>query len=511
MNLTERIIELARAGYAGVFVESHEERRVRHDLSAACGKEGTPLEEWRVVHWDTASGIVNGEQVATREEVGDILAFCDAALERVQPKSIVSASDLHLHLANPVPQTVQAVRALLAVFRASQRVLVGIGPSCQIPPELVHEFAVVKLDLPTVDRLEAIAREIATAAHLDAEGAPEAANAARGLTCIEAENAFSLSLVREHKLVAAVVQAEKEGAIKGGGLVEVVHTPTLLSDVGGLEVLKTWVRARRKAFGQSARDYGLPNPKGLLLVGVPGTGKSLAAKATAAELGLPLLKADAGRWYGSLVGESERNLRSVLDIAEAIAPCVLWIDEIEKGLSGSQSSGQTDGGTSSRVLGTLISWLQEKTAPVFVVATANNVASLPPETIRKGRFDELFFVDLPTAAERRDIWSIHITKKGRKPEDYDLAALAEATEGYTGAEIEQCWIEAMYLAFDADRERPSADDLTAAISSTVPLSKTAAEQVAACRKWADGRARHATAPEKVQQKPTGHSARKVSV
>jgi SpoVK/Ycf46/Vps4 family AAA+-type ATPase len=298
--------------------------------------------------------------------------------------------------------------------------------------------------------------------------------------------------------------------VKAGGLVEVVHAPASISDVGGLDGLKTWLKARRKAFGDDARAYGLPCPKGLLLVGCPGTGKSLVAKATAADLGLPLLRADAGRWFGGLVGESEKNVRSVIEIAEAIAPCVLWIDEIEKGLSGSQSSGATDGGTSSRVLGTILTWLNEKTSPVFVVATANNVAALPPETIRKGRFDELFFVDLPDASERADIWNIHIQKR-RPGSSYDLAKLASMTEGFTGAEIEQTWIEAMYLAFAEGAEAPTVEHLETACASTVPLSKTASENIAAIRKWADGRARPAN-NRKVGTKGTPQEGgRKLSV
>lgn len=487
MNLTERIVELSQAGYAGVFVVSHEERRVRHDVAEAI--KAPKLKDWTYCHWDTATGITNGKQIADRDEVPDIMTFVDIAADRIDKQSIVTVSDLHLHLQSNA-QVVQAVRFLLDQFRTTNRVMVGIGPVATLPAELSKDFAVVELDLPGVERLTEIAKGIAEGAGVSDDGAAEAARAARGLTSIEAENAFALSLVREHHLNAAIVQDEKENTIKKNGLVEVVKAGGTLADVGGLNSLKGWLKARRRAFGDEAREFGLPCPKGLLLVGVPGTGKSLAAKATANELGIPLLKADAGRWYGSLVGQSEQNLRSVLEMAEAMAPCVLWLDEIEKGLSGSQSSGSTDGGTSSRVLGTLLSWLQDKTAPVFVVATANNVSALPPETIRKGRFDELFFVDLPTSEEREDIWQIHINRK-RKAEGYDLTKLARMTEGYTGAEIEQCWVEAMFSAFDAGRKSPDMSDIAQAVENTVPLSKTAAEQITAVRKWSDGRARAA--------------------
>jgi SpoVK/Ycf46/Vps4 family AAA+-type ATPase len=229
---------------------------------------------------------------------------------------------------------------------------------------------------------------------------------------------------------------------------------------------KLWLRSRASAFGDAARAYGLPLPKGLLIVGIPGTGKSLTAKATASAFGLPLLRLDMGKVFGGLVGQSEANLRSVIQTAEAIAPCVLWIDEIEKGFSGSQGSGQTDGGTSSRVFGSFLSWMQEKEQPVFVVATANDVSQLPPEFLRKGRFDEMFFVDLPDARERAAIWDIVIARHGRKPTDFDPVVLARACEQFTGAEIEAVFVDALYRAFGDNRE-PVAADIGDAIARTL--------------------------------------------
>jgi len=232
-------------------------------------------------------------------------------------------------------------------------------------------------------------------------------------------------------------------------------------------------------------------PKGLLIVGVPGTGKSLTAKATASVFGRPLLKLDAGKLYGSLVGQSEGNIRAVIQTAEAIAPCILWIDELEKGFAGSKSSGATDGGTSSRVFGSFISWMQEKTSPVFVVATANDVTQLPPELLRKGRWDDLFFVDLPNPVEREAIWKIQIAKHGRDWSHYDTVALAKASDGFTGAEIEQCYIDSLYAGFSLNRE-PGMLDIATALNDTVPLSKLMNEQIGGLRKWAVGRCRMAT-------------------
>jgi SpoVK/Ycf46/Vps4 family AAA+-type ATPase len=239
----------------------------------------------------------------------------------------------------------------------------------------------------------------------------------------------------------------------------------------------------------------LPSPKGLLILGIPGTGKSLTAKATASVFQRPLLKLDAGRLFGSLVGQSEGNLRSVIATAEAIAPCVLWIDELEKGFGGSRSSASTDGGTSSRVFGSFLSWMQEKTAPVFVVATANDVTQLPPELLRRGRWDELFFVDLPSQEEREVIWRIQITKYRRQPGNYDVVQLARATEGFTGAEIEQLFVDGLHQAFSR-REEPTDLSLAMLLNDTTPLSKLMAERINELRRWAKARARPATMHEK---------------
>jgi SpoVK/Ycf46/Vps4 family AAA+-type ATPase len=250
-----------------------------------------------------------------------------------------------------------------------------------------------------------------------------------------------------------------------------------------------------------AKSYGLPAPKGLLIVGIPGTGKSLTAKATASAFGLPLLRLDMGRVFGGIVGQSEANLRAVIQTAETIAPCVLWIDEIEKGFAGSKSSGGSDGGTSSRVFGSFLSWMQEKDQPVFVVATANDVSQLPPEFLRKGRFDEMFFVDLPDSAERTQIWEIVIHRHGRKAEDFDSTALAQASGEFTGAEIDAVFVDALYDAFLEERE-PTDLDLINAMTRMVPLSKLMDRQITALKQWAKGRAREAAGERAAPKRPT---------
>jgi SpoVK/Ycf46/Vps4 family AAA+-type ATPase len=266
------------------------------------------------------------------------------------------------------------------------------------------------------------------------------------------------------------------------------------SSVGGLGVLKDWLNKRAVAFTAEARAFGLPAPKGILLLGVQGCGKSLCAKAVSRVWQLPLLRFDIGRMFGSLVGSSEENVRRAISVAESVAPAVFWVDEIDKAFAGTQSSGTSDGGTTARVFGTFITWLSEKNAPVFVVATANDVSQLPPELLRKGRLDEIFYVDLPSAAERVEIFRIHLIKRQRDPEDFDLTKLASASEDFSGAEIEEGIISALYDAFYA-RQQLASRHIQAALEQTVPLAKTMAEKIAAQRTWAKGRARNASAKE----------------
>ena len=285
-----------------------------------------------------------------------------------------------------------------------------------------------------------------------------------------------------------LVTDEKKQIIRESEALEFYAVSESPDDVGGLGVLKEWLRLRERAFTQEARAYGLPAPKGIALIGIPGTGKSLTAKMIGGLWRLPLLRLDVGALFGSLVGESEERTRRALQVAETVAPCVVWIDEVEKALA----HGGLDSGTSTRVFGTILTWMQEKTSPCFVVATANDIASLPPELLRKGRFDEIFFLDLPTQAERKEIFTVHLRKRNRIPADYDLDQLAAATGGYVGAEIEQAIIDAMYLGFNENREFSTADIL-AAIKRQVPLSISQRETIEALRSWLrEGRAQSAS-------------------
>jgi SpoVK/Ycf46/Vps4 family AAA+-type ATPase len=285
--------------------------------------------------------------------------------------------------------------------------------------------------------------------------------------------------------------AEKKKLIRKSGLLEYYDFSESIDSVGGLDKLKDWLKQRGMAFTQKARDFGLPEPKGMLLLGVQGCGKSLAAKAASSLWRLPLLKLDMGKIFDAYLGSSEKNIREAIKIAEALSPNILWLDEIDKAFSGMGSKQSGDFGVSARVLGTFLTWMQEKTSPVFVLATANNIENLPPELLRKGRFDEIFFVDLPTDDERNNIFKIHFNKRKRNPDSFNIPGLVEKTKGFTGAEIEQLIISGLYRAFAEDREIED-KDIFNEIEETVPLSVTYKEHIASLRKWAENRARAAT-------------------
>jgi hypothetical protein len=479
-----------QAGYPGLAVISSEEARAEAEIAATC----TSLKR-RLLAWSSTEGLVDTKEgrVTTCPDPLDALQLLDGMFAADNPRHVVLFRDLQLHMDQTDPMLVRRLKDILRVAKTNGHALILLGCRLKLPPELEHEITHVDFNLPGPDQLGTVFDGIIKSAKLKniQNTVREAAlQNALGLTTTEAENAFALSVVETKGIDHKVVAREKARTLKKNGLVEVVEASTSLDDIGGLGLLKDWLGRRAGAFGESAKTYGLPAPKGLLIVGIPGTGKSLTAKATASAFGLPLLRLDMGRVFGGIVGQSEANLRAVIQTAEAIAPCVLWIDEIEKGFSGSKSSGSTDGGTSSRVFGSFLSWMQEKTKAVFVVATANDVSKLPPEFLRKGRFDEMFFVDLPDALERTQIWDIVIKRHGRRPTDYDTVVLARACEQFTGAEIEAVFIDAMHQAFAEGRE-PGPKDILEAMTNTVPLANLMDGQINALRHWAKGRAREA--------------------
>ncbi|MBE0542241.1 MAG: AAA family ATPase [Verrucomicrobia bacterium] len=501
-ELGARIIHYLQAGYPGLYLVSPEEQRVEAELKAVTdhlNRDRETDEQYQLCYWSVVDGLVN-TKTNQAHNANDPLEVLQAIGEQPE-RTIFLLKDYHLFLQDPNPIIVRKLKDVLLEAKTKQKPLIIIGCRLVLPPELEREITVVEFTLPGKEALRGVLSGILESAglkNLAVEHQDKAIDAASGLTTIEAENAFALSFVQTRTIEPSVVAREKAQAVKKSGLLEIIETRESLDSIGGLDVMKDWLLKRRNAFTQRAVDYGLPPARGLLIIGLAGTGKSLSAKVTAQVFGVPLLKLDAGRLYGGLVGASEANLRSVIQTAEAIAPCCLWLDEVEKGLAGSKSSGSTDGGTSARVLGSLLSWMSEKTAPVFVVATANDVSQLPPELLRAGRWDSMFFVDLPNVDERQAIWTIQIRKHGRNPSDFDTLQLARASEGLTGSEIEAVFVESLYDAFDRDTE-PTDLDIARVLTDFVPLSKTMAEQISALRTWATGRARFATsatAPER---------------
>jgi ATP-dependent 26S proteasome regulatory subunit len=485
--MREQITNYIRAGYAGLYLVSAEEQRVLAELKAIAKDIG-----FKLYAWSTSDGIVDCAKGRVKEANDPLEALMH--MEELPEKCVLVLKDFHLFLQDPNPILLRHLKDVLQVAKTRGKTLIVLGCRLSLPAELQRELIVIEFALPTARELSLVLDGVLTSAKLPnlSEQQREAVlDAARGLTTIEAENAFALSVVEAKDVLPRVVAREKAQAVKKNGLLEIIESKECLEDIGGLDVLKSWLVQRKEAFSQHARAYELPVPKGLLILGIPGTGKSLTAKASASVFGVPLLRLDAGRLFGSLVGQSESNLRSAIQTAEAVAPSVLWIDEIEKGFSGSKSSGTTDGGTSARVFGSFLNWMQDKQAPVFVVATANDATQLPPEMLRKGRFDELFFVDLPNQEERQAIWTIQIAKYGRNAKEIDCAALAKATEGFTGSEIEQAFIEALYAAFAAHQE-PTDFIIAKVLTEFVPLAQLMAEHIAALRKWAKARARPAT-------------------
>lgn len=376
----------------------------------------------------------------------------------------------------------------------------------KLPVELEKYITVLATPLPDRKELEITLRGVEKncGLTLSVDMRNKMVDAALGMTTMEADLAFCLAVVRDQlgENAPYTVSSEKEQIIRKSGILDYFPKNENLKDVGGMDMLKDWLFKRKKAYEKNARDFGLEEPKGLLLLGVPGCGKSLTAKSIASFWNMPLLRLDIGKVFQGLVGSSEDNIRKAIATSEAVAPCVLWIDEIEKGLNGVQSSGSTDGGVTSRIFSTILTWMQEKTSPVFVVATANNINLLPPELLRKGRFDEIFFVDLPNPKERENIFAIHLKKKGQDPSQYPMEMLGKKTEGFNGAEIEECIKEAMFAAYVEAPDNPKllSKHLVDAISKTVPLSTTMREQIAALRNWAVTRAKNASNETPTEEK-----------
>lgn len=501
MNFQSEIETLIRARYPILYVISSEEMRVQHLVLEIARKRQKKVYEWSYSTGIVPAGTSIQSQKHRNAATKEPLAALDQVIEQVEP-AIFVFKDFHPFLTRNNFAVIRKLKEIALHLKNSFKTIVLVSPTMEIPTELEKEITVLNFPLPSREDLNELLEKILedvkqfkrVRVDLDGAGRERLLQAALGLTLGEAENVFAKIIVKDERLSADDVNevfSEKQQIIRKSGLLEYCATSESFSSVGGMAVLKDWLNKRSLAFSREAREFGLAAPKGILMLGVQGCGKSLCAKAVSTQWQLPLLRFDMGRMFGSLVGSSEENVRRAIAVAESVAPAVLWVDEIDKAFAGSQASGATDGGTTARVFGTFLTWLSEKTAPVFVVATANDISHLPPELLRKGRLDEIFFVDLPDPEERAEVFRIHLHKRGRDSASFDLAGLAEASQDFSGAEIEEAINSALYDAFYG-REELRTGHVLKALGETVPLARTMDEQIGQIRRWAEGRARNAS-------------------
>jgi len=470
---------LIQAGWRLIALETFEEPRALRLL-----EQLAKTHERRFFTWSVAAGLG-----ATQQGVGSLDEGL-RAIARVPEPAIFALLDAQAVLGDAL--ALRRLRDALPTLSERAQTLVLLGPLIDVPLELQREVAVVELPLPRRDELEALFRR-------QLEGGDEATlqaavGATLGLTASEATRVFRKACLASGKLDEQAVDQmvrEKRQALRRTPALEFCESAPQLGEVGGLGELKRWLGERKRAFSSDARDYGLPAPRGLLLLGVQGCGKSLCAKAVAREWQFPLLRLDLAEAFGRPDRSPEATVRSATAVAESLAPAILWIDEIEKGFSAAGREA-----SAGRVFGSFLTWLSEKQAPVFVVATANDIEALPPELLRRGRFDDLFFVDLPNVSERAEIFAIHLRKRGRDPLQFPIEELATESERLSGAEIEQVVHAGLYRAFAEARE-PTENDLIDAITDTVPLYETYEKRIKELRDWARTRARPATLDTKL--------------
>lgn len=501
----QEIDVLIRARYPIIYISTWEEERVEKLMLEIAERRNKKLFVWTVTQGIVKYGSEPQRGKGANRTV-DPVAALDAIIDQVDP-SIFLMKDFHPFTSceRCNVAVIRKLRDASIHLRDTYKTIVIVAPSVQIAPELQKEITVLDLPLPTpkefnqlLDRIvEDVKENSNVEIAIETNDREKLLHAARGLTLREAENVFAKTIVVDGKLTADdvdMVFSEKQQIIRKSGLLEYYETDERFAHVAGLNNLKDWFKKRSIAFTEQASRFGVPSPRGVLLLGVQGCGKSLIAKAVSSLWRLPLLRFDVGRMFSSLVGSSEENVRRAIKTAEGVAPVILWIDEIDKALAGSTGSGGSDGGTSSRVFGTLLTWLSEKTVPAFVIATANDISHLPPELLRKGRLDEIFFVDLPNKEERRDVLRIHLTRRGRDPAKFDLDLLAQCSDGFSGAELEEAIISGLFDAL-SQRSDLTTQILRESILQTVPLSKTMSEELHRLRTWASGRARPATGGE----------------
>lgn len=483
---------MIRACYPLLYIVTLEEEPVEEVLFevAVMSQPERKLLFWDVVRgWDD-NGADKGSVMGALNRIAKLSA---------QSNVVFVLRDLHPVLKNPYSDknapVVRELRNLVPELKRSRKTLVLTSHLLELPVELREEVTALDFPLPDVAEINYLIsqRVVPEKLRLSYLAREQLVKACQGLSRARLQRVLAKALAAKQQVDESDIDGvleEKRQAIRQTEILEFFTARESLKSVGGLENLKQWVRMRQDAFTEEARRYGIPNPKGVLLVGIQGTGKSLSAKTIAHEWRLPLLRLDSGRLFGGIVGESESRMRQMIKLAEAMAPCVLWIDEIDKAFGNLASGIDGDSGTSRRVFGTLITWMQEKTRPVFIVATANNVRILPAELLRKGRFDEIFFLNLPTLAERQEIFRVHLARlRPSRLREFDLPLLAKTAKDFSGAEIEQVVVDAMHRAFfesgaDGQRRDLTTLDIVRAIEETVPLAAIARDQIADLKRWA---------------------------
>jgi AAA+ superfamily predicted ATPase len=482
MDFVNEFVLLLKARYPIIYILTSEEERLEYIIKY-CTKKHVP----RIYYsWDFINGYEgnpNDTGFATKNPI--------EALELVEKLTPETGSVFVLKEYDNFLKDFSVVRKLKnlnKVLKTQPKNIIIVSSETNIPDSLQEIITVIELPLPTYEEIENELIRLTTSLKQDISKTllVNLTTACQGLSLERIRRVLSKVIIQSgtiDKTSPGLVLTEKKQIIQQTQLLEYVITDKKLSDLAGVDNFKDWLTLRKDAYLPTAEEYGLPYPKGVLLVGVQGTGKSLASKIVASKWNLPLLRLDFGRLFGSLIGQSESRIRKMIQIAEALSPCVLWVDEIDKAFAGAQSNG--DSGTTSRVLSTFLTWLSEKTSPVFVVSTANNIQWIPPEVMRKGRFDEVFFLGLPNQEERKAIFEVHLRKaRSNRLEEFDLALLSRLSNEFSGAEIEQTVIEAMRFGFSEKREFQT-EDLIVAIQKLVPLAQTKSEELALLKEWSE--------------------------
>ncbi|MCS7032654.1 MAG: AAA family ATPase [Phycisphaerae bacterium] len=491
MQNIRRLIELLRARRPCLNLATPDEPDALFVVHEAARELDLPVWEWSVTRGLRRAELADDPALPNTQTLLDALLAVAARNDRI----LIVLLDAARHLERE-PETLRLFRELVFRFDRTGSAFILIDPDASLPPgvrAISQEFDLLP---PDDAKLRSIIKETALQFHqqqrIQAGLAPRELELIirnlRGLSTWDARQVIREAIADDLRLNGAdanSILAAKRRRLQSEGMLEFVEAPVSLDEIGGLRRLKAWLEARQAAFEESAAKFGICPPRGVLMLGVQGAGKSLSAKAVATAWKRPLLRLDAGSLYDRYIGESERRLRQTLRQAERMAPIILWIDEIEKAFA-SAASQSTDGGLSKRMFGALLTWMQEHRAPVFLIATANDIEALPPELLRKGRFDEIFFVDLPAIDARHQIFHIHLRRRGRNPANFDLDALAEASAGFSGAEIEQAILSALHMAF-ARQVELTTEHILQALRDSPPLSVTMAERIAALRDWATGR------------------------